>query len=291
MRNLALSLILIVAAVSAAQEKPARVEPDVANKNLIKKIDPAVPPLAKAAGIGGTVVADVTIDVTGKVSAVNLISGHPMLAPAFVESVKKWEYAPFLKDGHAISVVTRVEWTVGGPKYSPAQEKAQHDYYPAFKNCYDLLRQGNDAEANSQCREAVTLSDQLPPDRILERSTSREFLAHVLFHQHKFAESIPLYEKAVEIRQTHENSDSDADFADDNASLARAYAAVGNLSQSDNYYLRAVTIFKAAVANLPSMKDNYTARLKNVLLEYAKLKAALGQNDEASRLETEASQL
>jgi hypothetical protein len=95
----------------------------------------------------------------------------------------------------------------------------------------------------------------------------------------------------VEIRRNYEHSDRDADFASENASLARAYAAVGNLSQSDTYYSRAVTIYKAAIANLPEMKSNYTARLKNTLMEYAKLKAGLGQKDEASRLEAEAAQL
>jgi TonB family protein len=291
MWKVAFCLVLAVAIVSTAEDKPERVEPDVASHNLTKKVEPDVPPLAKAVGVGGTVVADITIDPSGKVSAVNLVSGHPMLAPAFVQAVREWEYTPFVKDGRAISVVTRVEWTVSGPKHTPAQEKALHDYYPAFQSCYNLLRQGKDVEAELQCKEAVTLSDQLPVERILERSTSREFLGHVLFRQCRFGEALPLYEKAVEIRGSHEHSDRDADFADDNASLARAYAAVGNLSQSDTYYSHAVAIFRAAIANLPEMKDNYTARLKSTLAEYGKVKASLGQKEEAARLEKEAAEL
>ncbi len=287
----ALCVLLAVSAIFPADDKPERIEPEVAAQNLVKKIDPAVPPLAKAAGIGGTVVADIVIDASGKVSSVTLISGHPMLAPAFIETVKKWEYKPFLKDGNPIPVVTRVEWAVSSPTYSQSQEKALKDYYPTFQTCYQLQRQGKDAEAEKKCGEAVALSDQLPDSRVLERSDSRVFLGHVFYSEHKFLASIPLYEKAVEIRKQYEKSDRDADFASENASLGRAYAAVGRLPEADTYYSRAVTIYKAAIVNLPEAKSNYTARLKSTLLEYAKLKSALGQNDEASRLEMEASQL
>lgn len=291
MWKVGLCLFLAVAAIAVAEDKPARVEPDVASRNLTKKVEPVVPPLARLTQVGGTVVVDIIIDSAGKVSSVTLISGHPMLAPAFIEAVKKWEYAPFLKDGNPIPVVARVEWTVASPKYSQSQEKALKDYYPTFQTCYQLVRQGKDVEAEKKCRETVALSDQLPDNRVLERSDSRVFLGHALYSQHKFLESIPFYEKAVQIRKPYEKSDRDADFASENASLARAYAAVGRFPEADMYYSQAVTIYKAAILNLPEMKSNYTARLKSDLLEYAKLKAALGQNDEASRLEAEASQL
>jgi len=284
-------LLLAFAAVCVAQDLPERVDPDVASHNLTKKLEPMVPPLAKAVGVGGAVVLDIVVDASGKVSSVTLVSGHPMLAPAFIETVKKWEYAPFLKEGQPISVLTRVEWNVASPKHSQAQEKALHDYYPAFQTCYQLVKQGKSVEAETKCRETVALSDQLPDNRVLERSDSRVFLGHSLYSQHKFLESVPLYEKAVEIRKPYEKSDRDADFASENASLARAYAAVDRLPEADKYYSQAVTIYKAAIVNLPEMKENYTARLKSTLHEYAKLKAALGHNEEAARIEAQASQL
>lgn len=286
-----LCFFLAVAVIAVAADKPTRVEPEVASNNLTKKVEPVVPPFAKLAQVGGTVVADIIIDSTGRVSSVTLISGHPMLAPAFIDAVKKWEYAPFLKDRQPASVVTRVEWSVASPKYSRSQNKALKDYYPTFQTCYQLVRQGKAAEAEKKCSETVALSDQLPENRVLERSDSRVFLGHALYGQRKFLESIPLYEKAVEIRKSYEKSDRDADFASENASLARSYAAVGRLPKADTFYFQAVTIYKAAIVSLPEMKSDYTGRLKSTLLEYAKLKTALGQNDEASRLEKEAAQL
>jgi TonB family protein len=291
MWKIVVSGLLVVSVLGWAQDKPERIEPDVAARNLTKKVEPTIPPLAKAASIGGTVAADITIDTSGKVTSVALISGHPMLAPAFIETVKKWEYAPFLKDGHAVAAITRVEWTVASPNYTAAEKKALDDYYPKFRSCYDLLKSGNVADAEPKCREALALADQLPENRVLERSEARTFLGHCLYRQDKFSDAIPLYEKAIDFAKSYEHSERDADFASDNANLARAYGAVGRLSEADHYYSESVAIFKAAIVALPSMKDNYTARLKRTLLEYSKLKAALGQNEEASKLENEAAQL
>jgi len=171
MWKIAICLTLAVSGISVAQDKPERVEPEVASRNLTRKVEPTVPPLAKAAGVGGNVVADIIINSAGKVSSVTLISGHPMLAPAFIDAVKKWEYKPFLKDGQAVSVTTRVEWAVAGPKYSQSQEKAIQDYYPAFQSCYNLVKQGNGADAESKCRDTLALSDQLPTTGFLRGAT------------------------------------------------------------------------------------------------------------------------
>jgi tetratricopeptide (TPR) repeat protein len=154
-----------------------------------------------------------------------------------------------------------------------------------------LAKEGRSVEAEKKCNEAVVLADQLPQNRVLERSSARTFLGHALFQQHRFAEALPLYQKAVEIRKNYENSGSDADFASENANLARVYAALGQFDKADDFYSNAVTIFGAAIVSLPTMKENYVARLKQVLLEYSKLKMDRGQQDEAAKLQEKAVQL
>jgi TonB family protein len=290
MLKISLAVLLLTALVTA-EEKPNRVAPSIASQNLVRKVEPTVPPLAKTMGLGGTVSAEIVINAQGKVSSVKLLSGHPMLAPAFIDAVRKWEYKPFLADGQAVAVSTTVEWIVATAKHSTVEEKALQDYYPAFEGCYKSAKEGKGVEAEKKCNEAVILADQLPQNRVLERSSARTFLGHALFQQHRYAEAVPLYEKAVEIRKNYENSGSDADFASENANLARAYAALGQFDKADDFYSNAVTIFEAAIASLPDMKENYVARLKQVLLEYSKLKADRGQQDEATKLQGRAAEL
>jgi len=37
-----------------------------------------------------------------------LVSGHPMLAPAAVDAGKKWRYVPYESDGQAVDMQTEV---------------------------------------------------------------------------------------------------------------------------------------------------------------------------------------
>jgi TonB family protein len=286
-----LIVFLLIASIAIATDSLKRVDQNAADQNLINKVEPTVPPLAKSLEIGGTVALDITISPEGRVSSVTVLSGHPMLAPAFVDAVKKWEYKPFMQDGHAIAVVTKVEWSVPSASRTNTEQKALKDYYPAFHTCYQMVHAGKNSDAEKKCSEALTLADALPANRMIERSSSRTFLAHALIAEHRPDEAIPLYQKALEISKGVEHSERDADFAAEHANLARAYFIVGELDKADVLYQQSVTIFEAAIVALPSMKDNYTASLRNTLLEYAKLKNARGEADGARALEQRAAGL
>jgi TonB family protein len=59
---------------------------------LTKLVGPTYPPLARAAHIAGDVKVNVHVRADGSVASVELFSGHPILAPAAVESATKSEY-------------------------------------------------------------------------------------------------------------------------------------------------------------------------------------------------------
>ncbi|HEY6252018.1 MAG TPA: TonB family protein [Candidatus Angelobacter sp.] len=287
-------LIFAVLATAAASlsDQPVRVESQEASQNLVKKIDPTLPQLAKqVGGIGGSVVLDATISPEGKVISVKAISGHPMLIQCVMDAVRQWEYKPFIRGGQPTAVVTRIEWVFPSPAHTKSEETALRDYYPAFQRCDRFLQEQRYIEAETKCSDAVKLADQLPPQRVLERSSSREFLANSLLDQRKISESIPIYEKALEIRGTTQGNDHDADFAWYNANLARAYFLAGQLDKADPLYARAVTVFQAAILALPDMKDRYTDGLKETLQEYAKLKDAKGEPDRAREFAQKAASL
>lgn len=84
------------------------VDPEVQAANLITKINPAYPPLAKQARIQGTVLLNATIGTDGAIQNLQVISGHPLLVPAALEAVKQWVYKPTLQNGKPVEVVTRI---------------------------------------------------------------------------------------------------------------------------------------------------------------------------------------
>ncbi|HTC93353.1 MAG TPA: energy transducer TonB [Terriglobales bacterium] len=85
-----------------------RVSAGVVEGNLIHKVVPLYPPLAKTARIQGTVVLHAIISKQGNVENLNVISGHPMLMPAAVEAVKQWKYKPYILNGEPVEVETTV---------------------------------------------------------------------------------------------------------------------------------------------------------------------------------------
>jgi TonB family protein len=63
----------------------------------IQKVDPEYPEEARAAGVDGKVVVEVTIEETGEVSKAKVISGHRLLQQAAVDAVKQWRFSNPLK--------------------------------------------------------------------------------------------------------------------------------------------------------------------------------------------------
>jgi protein TonB len=76
---------------------------------LIKRVNPVYPPLARQARIQGQVVLHAVISKDGSITGLNLVSGHPMLAPAAIDAVKQWKYKPYLLNGEPVEVDTEVQ--------------------------------------------------------------------------------------------------------------------------------------------------------------------------------------
>lgn len=114
MSRLVCCLLLLLAFLSVAgwsQEtasSPIELSEDSVQALLIRKIPPRYPPLARQARIQGTVILKIVINKDGDVRDLQLVSGHPMLAPAAIEAVKQWKYQPYTKDGEVVEVSTMV---------------------------------------------------------------------------------------------------------------------------------------------------------------------------------------
>jgi protein TonB len=98
-----------VAVPKIATPTRVRVSSGVSTGLLIRKVPPAYPPLARQARIQGVVVLQAQISKEGNIQNLQLISGHPMLAPAAIEAVKQWKYKPYLLNGEPVEVDTQVQ--------------------------------------------------------------------------------------------------------------------------------------------------------------------------------------
>jgi periplasmic protein TonB len=76
--------------------------------DLIRKVQPSYPPLARSARIQGTVVLQAVISKQGTIENLRLLSGHPMLAPAAIDAVRQWRYRPYILNSEPVEVETQI---------------------------------------------------------------------------------------------------------------------------------------------------------------------------------------
>ncbi len=105
-----------VAVPKAATPTRVRVSQGVTEGLLMKKVQPAYPPLARSARIQGQVVLQAVIGKDGTIQNLRAISGHPMLTPAAIDAVKQWRYKPYFLNGEPVEVDTQitVNFTLAG---------------------------------------------------------------------------------------------------------------------------------------------------------------------------------
>lgn len=76
--------------------------------NLIRRVQPAYPALAKQARIQGTVVLRAVINREGTIQDLQVISGHPLLVQAAINAVRQWRYRPYYLNDQPVEVETQV---------------------------------------------------------------------------------------------------------------------------------------------------------------------------------------
>lgn len=108
-----LLFLLLSASFVSAQVRPTgvRITEPVMRNMRVTKVDPKYPPEALQARVQGMVRLRVRITKEGNVNRVELVSGHPLLAPAAIEAIKQWKYKPYLLNAEPIQVETIVQLT------------------------------------------------------------------------------------------------------------------------------------------------------------------------------------
>ena len=99
--------------ISESQQKnnkPIRVAGEIAQANLISKVQPVYPPAAKKAGIQGVVLLDVTISKDGMPEDIQVLSSpNDDLTQSAEDAVRQWRYRPTLLNGQPVTIIAEVK--------------------------------------------------------------------------------------------------------------------------------------------------------------------------------------
>jgi periplasmic protein TonB len=89
---------------------------NVQEAKIISRPNPIYPPLARQARIQGKVQLHAIIDKEGRVSQLEVVSGHPLLVKAALDAVQNWRYQPTILNGEPVEVDTTIDvnFVLGG---------------------------------------------------------------------------------------------------------------------------------------------------------------------------------
>jgi len=87
---------------------PVHLDEKAAQTLVTKAFEPQYPPEALVARIEGPVDLRLIVGEDGRVHALHIIKGHPLLAPAAYNAVRRWEFKPYVENGKTVPVDTNV---------------------------------------------------------------------------------------------------------------------------------------------------------------------------------------
>jgi len=102
----------VAAPSSASAPTPAPAHPlklsHWAEGNLIYRVQPSYPLLAREARVQGAVELRAIISKAGTIENLVVVRGHPMLSAAAIAAVRQWRYRPYLLNNEPIEVETEI---------------------------------------------------------------------------------------------------------------------------------------------------------------------------------------
>jgi protein TonB len=81
---------------------------NIREPRLVHRVDPLYPVLAKQAHVEGVVRLTGVIGIDGRIAALTVESGNPLLVPAARDAVRQWLYEPTLLNGVPVEVMTSI---------------------------------------------------------------------------------------------------------------------------------------------------------------------------------------
>ncbi len=90
------------------RHRVVRVGGNILAPALLKKVEPAYPPLARTARVQGIVILEAHVDTHGRVADVQVLRGNPLLDDAALAAVRQWRYRPLLLNGEPTEFILTV---------------------------------------------------------------------------------------------------------------------------------------------------------------------------------------
>jgi protein TonB len=92
----------------AAANATAQVQLSPGSAQVVSRVDPSYPLLAKQMKVQGAVILEALISKTGSIQDIQVLSGPAILSEAAREAVKQWHFKPYYQSGQPVETEARI---------------------------------------------------------------------------------------------------------------------------------------------------------------------------------------
>src|SRR5579872_4483003 len=92
----------------AAPHTAARVQLSTGSAQVVSRVDPSYPLLAKQMKVQGAVVLEALISKAGSIQEIQVLSGPAILSEAARQAVKQWHFKPYYQSGQPVETEARI---------------------------------------------------------------------------------------------------------------------------------------------------------------------------------------
>ena len=254
--------------------------------HVLTRPEQMYPPQAATAKIEGNVVLEATIDTSGNVESLKLVSGNPMLVPAAVRFVKQWIFRPFYAEAVRVPAITQL--TVRYSLFASQAERQMEihfvqSYWPAWNAGEAALAKQDYATARQQFEVARDEAAKLGQANWQELANALSRLGAVEYRQKHYAEAEPFLLQSLQVQQSHRDQDA-PEIADALGNLGQLYMAQNQFGKAEPILLKAVEIYEAQLQSAkaaPALLAGYKKHRVLNLFMLASLNQEMGDGDEA----------
>jgi TonB family protein len=274
--------VIALALTVSAQNGPIRVAADEAESHVIKNVEPVYPPSAEMGRIQGNVVLQVVIDERGNVSDVSLVRGHPLLADAAKQAVRRYRYRPFEPNGAPEAVQTLVMVTFGNPAHN-AEDRLELKLDDQLAMALNAASKGAYSEAEAHIASARNTLAASGGESENGRWRLNTTVAQIRERQQKFDEAEQSYMDAYAVYKTSAYPSPNA--ADSLFDLSKLYVKQKKYSEARDSLKRSMSIYETSCKKVQctdELRKKNQAKSVYGYWELSKLAVQLNDNSEAS---------
>ena len=93
---------------TGAANTAAQVQVSPGSAQVVSRVDPSYPLLAKQMKVQGAVILEALISKTGSIQDIQVLSGPAILSAAAREAVKQWHFKPYYQGGRPVETEARI---------------------------------------------------------------------------------------------------------------------------------------------------------------------------------------